>query len=423
VKKIRRPALQNAALVLVSIALTIFLFDIVARRFVTPSQSAYGEIFGRELPPRRIVMPVNTHQVQDPTAPFRRMVVDGKQITLGDLWGHVRLDSVTGYTYQANAASKNGWWQSNNVGARTRENASAERPSGRTRVLVFGESFAHGSRLRQESAFPTVIGDRYPEFEVLNFAVDGFSMAQSFLRYRQVREQLKYDVVILMFVPETDPWREVNALRQLAYPDWVMPILPRFILSHGDLMLVLPLYADPFDLFQKNSEGLSQELRQYLLKYDRYYFPEMYEEPYLIGKTILWKLLANSSSTRRRRELEDNLLNPNREALQVSRAIFDAMQKEVKADGATFILAILPYQHHWWKGTTQESDTATWRRMVSFVCAPQTSCVDLLPEMLKIPPSEVDRVYDDEHFGPKMNLHIATLVHDTLRRLAPLHGN
>jgi len=89
--------------------------------------------------------------------------------------------------------------------------------------------------------------------------------------------------------------------------------------------------------------------------------------------------------------LEDNLLDPDREGLQVSRAMFDAMQRDAKADGAYFILAILPYQHRWWNGTAEESDKVVWRKMVSFVCTQQTSCVDLLPELLKVPPKEVRR--------------------------------
>jgi hypothetical protein len=417
-RKIRH-LLATAGLVVFAVIVSILFFDVITRQFVKPSRAAFGELFGSELPPLRVVFPVDAHEVQDPTAPYRGMTVDGKQITLGDLWGHLRLDPLLGYTYEENVTSKNGWWQSNNVGARTRANVSAERPGSRTRVLVFGESFAHGSRLQQEDAYPSVIGEQHPEFEVLNFAVDGYSMAQSFLHYRQIRKRLKYDVVILTFVPETDAWRDINVLRQLAYPGWGMTLMPRFIMSHGDLSLVRPLYSDPFELFQKNREGFSTELRDYLRDYDRFYFPDMYEEPQLLGKMIFWKLIARARWLDWRRKLDLGLLDPNGEALNVSDAIFDTMQKEVQADGAAFILAILPYQHRWWNGEAKEAERMEWDRMVSFVCAQQASCLDLLPELLTVPSEEIDRAPDNEHFGPKMNIRIATVIHDALRRARP----
>jgi hypothetical protein len=40
------------------------------------------------------------------------------------------------------------------------------------------------------------MNDWQRDFEVLNFAVDGYSMAQSLLRYRQIRERLNYDLAI-----------------------------------------------------------------------------------------------------------------------------------------------------------------------------------------------------------------------------------
>jgi hypothetical protein len=143
----------------------------------------------------------------------------------------------------------------------------------------------------------------------------------------------------------------------------------------------------------------------------------MYEEPQVLGKSILWKLYSRARWLERHRELRRSVMDPDGEALQVSRAIFEDMQAQVLADGAAFTLAILPFEHRWWDAAARDADIAAWRDMVSFVCAKQTSCLDLLPELAKVPPQEVDRVYDGEHFGPNMNLRIATAARTKLTRL------
>jgi hypothetical protein len=80
-----------------------------------------------------------------------------------------------------------------------------------------------------------------------------------------------------MFAPEADLWRDINTLRQLEDPGWDMPLMPRFVLQEGQLKPVPNLYPDPFDLWRRNGNGLSPELREYLRSYDRLYFPAKYE--------------------------------------------------------------------------------------------------------------------------------------------------
>ena len=44
-------------------------------------------------------------------------------------------------------------------------------------------------------------------------------MGQAFLRYGQIRNTLDYDIVLLMFVPAEDLWRDINTLRSLEVMD------------------------------------------------------------------------------------------------------------------------------------------------------------------------------------------------------------
>jgi hypothetical protein len=48
--------------------------------------------------------------------------------------------------------------------------------------------------------------------------------------------------------------------------------------------------------------------------------------------------------------------------------------------------------------------------MAIAVCGEHTWCIDLLPELRHVPAHEVDRMFDDWHFGPKMNRRVAASI-------------
>jgi len=247
----------------------------------------------------------------------------------------------------------------------------------------------------------------------MNFAVDGYSMAQAFLRYQEIRHKLRYDVAILMFVPEADLWRDVNTLRQLYEPSWEAPLVPRFELAKEGLRLVPAFYQDPFDLYRRNANGLSDDLRQHLRAHDRLYFSSVYDERRGLERSLWLRLASRYEYLRERRSFDEGLMRPDGEALQVTQKIGEAMQQEVRADGAAFVLLVLPTRSLWWNGWTP-ADLRQWRHLVDSLCLNQTMCVDLLPTLQAVDPAEVDRVYDREHFGPKMNAQIANAVFGAL---------
>ena len=188
--------IRRAALALGAAAVVLVALEAVLRVGVTPSPHSAGRLFGSELPPVQLIPP-------EPPRPARRDAQPGR-IRFDDLSGLVRDDVVLGYTAREHAISTNGWWQSNNVGARARRDTAATTAPGTTRVLVFGDSFAAGSRVPQESAWPAVLEAADPGLEVVNFGVDGYSLAQSLLRYRGVGASLAHDVVILTLSPRAD---------------------------------------------------------------------------------------------------------------------------------------------------------------------------------------------------------------------------
>src|SRR5262245_48549631 len=136
-------------------ALSIGSLELATHLLVEASPTSYGTFMGLDLPPIRLLRG-STPELLDPSTPIQGATA-GTNLTRGDLWGHFRLDPQLGYTYQESVTSRNGWWQSNNFGARSRTNVERHLSPGRTRVLIFGESFAQGSRLPQEEAWPTIM--------------------------------------------------------------------------------------------------------------------------------------------------------------------------------------------------------------------------------------------------------------------------
>jgi hypothetical protein len=409
----RRRAAGALTAVLVA-AFSILLVEFVLRVFVVASPASAGRLMSLELPPMRIFRGTKAPEFLSPSTPYPGNVGDAVRLTRGDMWGHFRLDPESGYAPAENVTSQNRWWQSNNLGARSRTDTSRSVAPGRSRVLVFGESFAQGSRLPQEEAWPAILQQLDDRVEVVNFAVDGYSMGQALLRYRQLRRQVEYDLVILMFVPEADLIRDINTLRQLIDPAWDAPLMPRYRLQSGVLTLVPPLYRDPLDLHRRNAGRLTPELREHLRRHDRLYFPAKYEPVPVLGRSIWVRLMARARWRAQERAVHDDVMSPRGEAVQVSRMIFETMRREALADGAAFALVILPIEHRWWAGNTSNGDQERWSQMVGAVCGDEMVCVDLLPALRETQVHDVDRAFDQWHFGPKMNRRIAASVRRTV---------
>ena len=389
--------------------------ELTARAFVYPSDGSAGVLMGRRLPPLRIV-PANPserephygHQARD--SPVPRLVVDGKWITVGDLWGYHRPDNLLGYTIEENAVSVNGWWQSNNIGARSRADTQSEIPLGKKRTLVFGESFAASTRVRQEEAWSSILGSVDPGRDVVNLAVDGYSMGQAYMRYLSFKDVLDHSGSLMTFVPTLDLWRDVNTIRDLYYR-WNMPeVQPRFIMERGRLQLVRSPYSNPSDIYADNMGGLSVLLRDHLRQYDRFYFKSMYEAPPIIGHLIMYKLAALAAGQFAKKAVMGSLMQPGSEAMEVSRAIFLAMQADEARIGAEFALMILPteYDLEHFGGDFSRM----WQAMVDFICSGIRHCIDLAPALLEMPQHAREK-WDHlgGHYGPTVNRRIGKIMH------------
>ena len=324
---------------------------------------------------------------------------------------------MMGWVPRKNAVSTNRWWRTNNFGARAGQHITKHKRPGRTRVLIFGDSFTQGSRLPQAETWAYQLEKRNPGIEVFNFGVDGYGMGQSFLRYQNVQAGIDYDVVLFLFVPSVDLWRDVNTIRSLC-GDWIsFAITPRFIIKDARLEYVKSPFKNILEVFRANHFRLSPKARDYLRKYDRFYIRALYEDPPLLKYLISYKIAALFYGNRKIRMIYRQAFeDPNSEAWQVTRKIFDAVKKLASKRNANFILAILPTHPDIHTALQDAHFHKYWHNFVVKFIRSGLHTVDLLPRMSSAPLDELDYGYDGSHYGPKASFLIADILASAIQK-------
>jgi len=416
-KKIKKEGRKNLILFLLSLFSCVLIVEIAIRLITSPSPYSYGTFLGHELPPLRMIPYDTPPSKTDRSAWYNNLVVDDRKITTGDLWGLYRKDNLLGSAPMENTISLNGWWQSNNLGARRRTETLKEKPEGRKRILVFGDSFTNCSRVPQEETWPHFLESENENLEVVNFGVDGYSMCQSFLRFQNTRKNIDHDLILLLFVPSLNLWRDVNVRRDLGEGGWyAKTLMPRFVLDHGELKLI----RFPLGIFHPPQSRISditdQKIKNHLKSYDRFYFKSRFEVPLILGESVIYKLIAAVYHKYKRNKIRSSLMSPDSEAAQVSKEIFLSMNKQIMSDGGKFILTFLPARKDIDKLVNKKSFRDDWNKFVTFICESGLNCIDLSEDLVNIPENQLDTGYDGTHFGPKTNRHIADYIKRHLDR-------
>lgn len=400
---------SNLVLVATSCLVALMLVEVVGRLWVEPCEGWYGSIFGVPLPPMQLV-PESPVDALDRDAWYAGLVVDGRRITVGDVAGYHRYDPLLGYAPLEDTVSANGWWQANGIGAREMGPTSREVPAGQFRWLLLGESFAHGSGLPTSQGWAEVADRAAPGLDIVNLAVDGYSMAQAYLRYGEFADHLEHQGVLLMFVPGVDLWRDVNTLRDLGEAWKVRTVMPRFVLEGNGLRLVTSPYANPEEFDRDNRRGMSETLKDHLHRYDRFYFPLEHETIPVLGRLLTFKLVIAAHGRYSRGAVRREQLQVGSEALAVSRRLFRRLQDQAQENSREFVLLVLPTATDIARLRGETAFRKTWQEIVDYSCKELRHCVDLTDSLMAIPPAEFDLGPDGNHYGPRTNVRIARAV-------------
>ncbi|MBP7148134.1 MAG: hypothetical protein KBD01_11350 [Acidobacteria bacterium] len=417
---------------LVSLLLALLAFELAGRLVVRPAPMAWGTLLGRDLPPLR-VLPADLAPPPDPpsrsarpatlTGPtpddpwWRGMVVKGVKVARSDLWGRLREDPVTGWAIEEYAVSANGWFRSNNLGARRDEDLPRERAPGRSRVLAFGDSYCQGSRLPQEETWSVALETLMPAFEVANFGVDAYSTGQAVLRYEQVRDRLDHDAALFLVPPTVDLWRDISIVRSLASSWKVYTLTPRFVVENGEAALAPRPYTSAAAFYADNRAGLTPGVRSFLRAYDPYYVPALYEDVPLVGRSLWVKLALRAYGINRQRQITRTVFDdPDSEAWSVTRAALRRAARGAAQRQAHVIVALLPsYDDVVARGRRPEF-LRSWNEGVRRLRDDGLDVIDLLPPLVARA-RELDLAYDDSHYGPRASRLVAEALREPLVRL------
>ena len=320
-----------------------------------------------------------------------------------------------GYTQRADAVSKNGWCRLNNVAARWDKPVTRATTPGLQRVMMMGDSYTHGFGLRQEDVWTSQLANMSPGLEPLNFGVSGYSIAQAYLRFQELRPQMDYDTVVLSIVPRADFWRDINVIRTAVFPDWRMDMpMPRAVIKDEALSFVHQHYESIEAFRADNSAGISDTLREHLEAYDRFYFDSLYEDTPVIGNSMIYKTIVRVLAKFRRTALLKQYRDPQSEAANITHAIMTAMQSDAEADGARFVAFLLPMEHEIDDLQSDAEYSRDWQKLSERLCQGIETCVDLAPHLTALPAECIDTAATNSHYGPKLSRAFAYLAQGVL---------
>jgi len=408
--RIRRISL-NAAVVGCAFLISLGSAEALLHFALVPSVHSSGRVFGLELAPMRVLPSDYGTGAIDGTSrgdePYQLPRAGATPVTNGDMFGIMREDPLLAYAPKESAASAHGWWRANNFGARHDHDISAARTFNRQRVLYFGDSYTQGSRVPQEAAYVSVLGQLLPGIDSINFGVDGYSTGQTYLRYRQLSQALAFDAVVLVIVPTVDLWRDISVSRYIAERWKAYKLQPRFYLSEGRLKLA----RSPFpSLASQLADGPDFPIvRRHLLAHDAFYFSE-YEPWPAVDWLVTARLVRTAIAGARKRAIYVNLRSPESEAMQITLAIVAEFQRNVTSRGATFALAVLPSHSDLSAYGNDASFRESWNTMQQALCGVAVRCIDVMTPMATRPIAEFDVGYDGTHYGPKANRTIAEIL-------------
>ena len=118
------------------------------------------------------------------------------------------------------------------------------KPKSRDEIWIFGCSFTYGWSLNDEDTFPWLLQDQYPDYEVMNFGVNGYGTVQSLKQFQGALRKGKPKLVVLIYSDLHDerntflrnwikalaPWNRLSSSREAYQQPYAR------LASHGELV-------------------------------------------------------------------------------------------------------------------------------------------------------------------------------------------
>jgi hypothetical protein len=164
--------------------------------------------------------------------------------------------------------------KTNSVGMRSGRNYSRRQPQDRKRILLLGDSYTAGDGVSNGERFSDLLEQRYPQLDVMNFALANTGTDQQVLIYETIARPFEADAYVLAILVENIARNGQSCRPSFDYREQSVVYRPKpyFELEDGRLIL----HHQPVPL-EKRAEN---DLRDW--RCDFPYLPEYPEDPYAV---------------------------------------------------------------------------------------------------------------------------------------------
>ncbi len=259
---------------------------------------------------------------------------------------YFKFDPDVGWSIKRNSFEGSRFVRSNSQGLRSNVEYSFKKPSGKLRILSFGDSFVHGDGVRNDSTWQSFL-ENYSNIEALNFGVSGWGLDQAYLRY--LRDGVKYesDIVLICFMSEN-----INRHEMVYWPYYVhylnraevKQILPkpRFRIKDGDLVLVNPVLKNLDDV--RNFRNNPREYLVQMGKNDHYYQMSYTKQFFDFLPSVRLRKILFSDILKIGDDIikKDGFYNENSESYKITTKVIDSFVAEVRSNGSLPIVIVFP---------------------------------------------------------------------------------
>lgn len=292
-------------------------------------------------------------------------------------------------------------------GIRADREYTRERPHGKRRAIVIGDSMAAGQFLHNVDRFSDVL-ERLADVEIINLALEGSGTDQQLLLYEHVGLRFEHDFVILLPFLQNARRNMVDA-REAVEPRSGRMILrpkPRFELRDGELVLTnvpVPL-SMTHDQLQAQGGGETGNLRLHRLKTRIANLP---------GASV-WRRVVQSVAPW-------EPFPEYRDAQSPEWRVMSALIRRIKQLAADRPLVVVPtfYVNY----VRFRMARNYWSRFASLADTPGILPVDLLPAFQSLPRETAESCFQepfDMHFSALGHLMLAEFLQRELGRLGLL---
>ncbi|MFO0701725.1 MAG: hypothetical protein U0236_21100 [Nitrospira sp.] len=376
---------------LLTVILSLSVGEVAVRLGVYSSSE--GEVFGTI-----VLKPKSWETV---SAEYRKML---EHASAG--LTYLEYDDVMGWTVGRNKRSANGLYYSSAEGIRApQQGVSFAEVTGKTRIALIGDSFTFAEEVRYEDSWGYHLEKALgPEFQVLNFGVEGYGLGQAYLRYEKDVRTWNPKVVIFSFISH-DVRRTTWVYPFLAMPDWKMPFSkPRFILRDDQLVPKNLPPLSPDAIFGRKAMS-----RLPFMMYDESYRPSEWQHR-IVDRSYLARLVVSMFP-------QWTAENPDSSAemrLLVNARILTEFVRSATQAGAIPLIVYLPSRGEW-GGTSATTPLA--KQVLQAAGLPY---LDPSPCLAQLDPA--DR-YLVTHYSAQGNAAVAKCLVDPVREaLGPAPG-